>query len=119
MIVRMLEDKGPPDSKGEDLTWEMNERFLKALDIYLNNFYASIGRSGEVIQKRFKQKVLEENLYGATINRISDYVDDLLGLTIMELGSETGILNVALTRKWRCSLRDRTIIVASIERSKD
>ncbi|MHA2054460.1 MAG: methyltransferase domain-containing protein [Candidatus Hodarchaeales archaeon] len=121
MIDPMLEDKGLRDSQGEELTEEMNERFLGALHIYVNNFYASIGRSGEVIQKRFKQKVLEENLYGATINRISDNVDDLSGVTILELGSGTGGLSVALARNGAKVYAIEPSfhgIIVSIERSK-
>jgi len=99
----------------------MNERFLKALEVYVDDLYGSIGRSGEVIQKRFKQKILEENLYGATINRIKDYVDDLRGLTILELGSGTGGLSVALARNGAKVYAIEPSfhgIVVSIERSK-
>ena len=116
------EGKSLTDSKGEELKKEMNERFLKALGIYVNNFYASIGRSGKIIQKRFQQRIHEENLYGETINRINDHVDEVANLSILELGSGTGGLSVALARNGAKVYGIEPSshgIVASIERSKN
>jgi ubiquinone/menaquinone biosynthesis C-methylase UbiE len=69
----------------------------KAIQSYVLDFQGGTGRSPEVLDKKIRQRIFEEKLFDGLIEKLKKIFPDFKGYRILEIGSGTGGLGVALS----------------------
>jgi ubiquinone/menaquinone biosynthesis C-methylase UbiE len=72
-------------------------RLEEAIQNYVHDFQGGTGRSLEVLDKKIRQRIFEEKLFDDLIDKLKRIFPDLRGYRILEIGSGTGGLGVALS----------------------
>jgi len=69
----------------------------EAIQNYVFDFQGSTGRSLAVLDKKIRQRIFEEKLFDDLIGKLKRIFPDINGYRILEIGSGTGGLSVALS----------------------
>jgi len=73
----------------------------EAIQNYVFDFQGSTGRSLAVLDKKIRQRIFEEKLFDDLIGKLKRIFPDINGYRILEIGSGTGGLSVALSPEQR------------------
>lgn len=69
----------------------------EAIQSYIHDFQGKTGRSTEILDKKIRQRIFEEKLFDDLIEKLKKIFTDIKGYRILESGSGTGGLSVALS----------------------
>ncbi len=69
----------------------------EAVQSYIHNFQGGTGRSTEILDRKIKQKIFEEKLFDDLIEKLKKIFPGINGYRILEIGSGTGGLGIALS----------------------
>ena len=71
-------------------------RLEEAIQNYVHDFQGRMGRSREILDKKIRQRIFEEKLFDDLIDKLERRFPGLHSYRILEIGSGTGGLSVAL-----------------------
>ena len=69
----------------------------ESIQKYIHDFQGGTGRGQEILDRKIRQRVFEEKLFDDLIEKLKKIFSDLQGCRILEIGSGTGGLGVALS----------------------
>lgn len=73
------------------------DKLEKAVQSYIYDFQGETGRSPEILDRKIRQRIFEEKLFDDLIGKLKKIFPDIDGYRILEIGSGTGGLSVALS----------------------
>jgi len=73
-------------------------RLEESIQNYVHDFQGRTGRSPEILGKKIRQRIFEEKLFDNLIDKLNRIFPGLKSYRILEIGSGTGGLSVALAR---------------------
>lgn len=97
------------------------DRLEEAVQNYIHDFQGRTGRSAEILDRKIKQRIFEETLFDDLIGKLNKIFPDISGYRILEIGSGTGGLGVALSLSGTkiFGIEPSTFgVTASVERAK-